>query len=316
MKKLEKIVGLAVPKARVNDIIAKIKLAIVQAIFFCIPNIKLGGPTGMGKTYLAEAIAEAIGWQFICIPPQAGWTFWRELALKTASINEETGEAYGIPTVILVDEAHDQKTLLNMFKLVTGHSDARMHERNGIKFYSDPSKHLWIFASNEKLDVAIERRCGAFNLELPPYNKGEKKQLLALYSEKEIDDDALEYLESRVKPTAGEVQNLANAANVEVEERLTLAVAKRVVQKVGLFPGGIVRQDLQLLKSIMEGKGNLDALKWVAGDNKVSTTKTRLGWLTALSLVEPKRSQFSLTKQGVKYMTDLVKAQQAEKAKA
>jgi len=314
MKKLERLIGQSEVKARLNDVIQAIKNGEKTGERYVIPRILLGGLTGLGKTFFADAFADALSWQFIEIPPQAGWRFFSEMALKSASINGETDAATPIPTVFLCDEAHDQKVLANMLKLVIGHDNPKMHERNGTKFFSDPAQHVWIFASNEELDPALRRRCGGFELILSPYNKGEKKELISLYSDKPIDPEALDYLEGRIKPTAGEAKNLCDALNVELVKKIDLVTAKAVVKKVGLFPGGIKRADLQILQRIAQGNAGLETLKCVACDVRTKTTKGRLGWLSSLNLCEPRKSAYVLTKNGSKYLLDLSEAQAKARA--
>lgn len=314
MKRLEKIIGQAPAKAALNDLIAKIKFMEEREEYYPIPCILLTGETGAGKSFIAKEFAKSLGFQYIPFPTKAGFRFWDTVAGKACSLDEETGNAYAIPTIFHVDECHNQPTLEDMFKLATENDKPTMITRNGTEFFSDRSKHVWIFSSNEKIDPAIRSRCKTFTLDMLPLNRGEKKQVITLYCDKPIDGDALDYLEGRCKPWAREVKCVADRSSVELVERITLETAREIIQKMGLNPLGLVKKDLAILKRISEGNADLNVLKSISGDVQTSETRGRLGWLCSLQLAEPRKSNFILTKAGAKYLGDLMAAQRAEKA--
>ncbi len=304
MKKLERIIGQASVKERLNDIVAAYNDATKHKREFRFPCVCFAGVTGAGKTFLAEAFADALDRPLFELSPQAGWTVAAELASFCGTVDANPG-------VIFVDEAHDQKTIINWVKLLTGHDNKQSHYRTGkpdICHVSDPTKHVWIFASNEELDPAIKRRCGSFHLELGPNNKGEKKKLLELYSSKPIDQEALDYLESRCKPYAGDVKNLADGLNVELCERVTIEIAKRAVSKIGLFPAGLLRPDIRILERVAKEATPLNALKWIAGDAKPKATKARIGALMSYEYVKEEKGGYKATMQGNKYLDALRKS--------
>ena len=317
IKTLEKIIGQPEVKFMLNRILAKKNDADKKGEPFRFPPLFLSGLTGLGKSHFADAVAEALkeaGFQYFALPVKAGWRYFDTLAAKTCTF-DDNDIPVAMPAVMFVDEAQEPSPIEEMVKLITGTNEPRLFERNGTKFFHDPTQHLWIFASNEEIDPAQKRRC----LEIPfsPYNKGEKKQLLTAMSAKPIDADALEYLESRTKPTAGDIENLCKHLNLEIVDRITLDVAKSVTKHIGLFSQGLVKKDLMLMQRMYADKRPvpIDALKAKLGDVKTTATRGRLGWLQALELVEAIKGGFTLTNKGTNYVKALVELQQAAKAK-
>jgi hypothetical protein len=318
IKQLKNMIGQPEVKSALNEIIAAKNYADQKKRKFNFPNLFFSGISGVGKSHAAELYADllkAAGFQYIPFPIRAGWRFWAEVSVKVCSINDDNGQAYAIPTIFFVDEAHEKSPIEEVVKLVTGVREPRLFERNGARFFSDPSAHQWIMASNEEIDPAQRRRLMEVPFSL--YEPNEKKQLLTTMCEKDIHEPAIDYLETRVKPTAGDIKNLCDRLNLQPVDKIKLDEAKRVVKHVGLFPLGIMKKDLQLMLR-MGGDTRptpIDALKAKVGDIKTSATRSRLGTLMALELCEVRRGGYTLTKQGTEYLKKLAKLQELDDKK-
>ena len=300
-------IGQVEAKGLLEDILARKDYDLKKGVSYHFQPVKFAGLTGLGKTELAERYAKALDLPMISVPPNAGWGFWRELSNATASIDDENGACSAIPHVIFVDEAHAQKTLNDMFKIVYGRKEAHMTERNGTKNFYDPTQHVVIFASNNKLDPALERRC--FKAQLVPYTSKEKKQLLNLFAKKNgqtIENDALDYLETRCKPTAGEVSNLCECLKNVCSDKITLENAQDVCKKNGYFTFGLNKIDLQILMRLEKGQVTTAVLAFIAQSDRKRDTQSIIDWLIALNLVQSSvKSGFMLTDQGNKYLSDI-----------
>jgi len=319
IKPLRGIIGQKEVVHSLNKVIAAKNRADKKKKKFIFPPVKLGGLTGLGKSYLAETVAERLveaGFQFITVPAKPGWNFYRDLAQKISSIDEDSGSGYAIPSVIFVDEAHEKNPIKEQIKLITGTEKPRLWERNGTKLFSDLSQHWWIFASDRELDPAQNRRL--MEIILSPYEPKEKKELLKAMSDKKIAVDALEYFEKRMKPMAGHVQQVAREINLEEPDIITLAVAKSIIKHMGLFPQGLIKKDLEAMVRMAESDRPVpvEVLKATAGDVKVKATRARIGWLMALNLTEPKRGGYTLTTQGKNYLRKLQELQTRKPARA
>lgn len=319
MRLIEKVIGQSEVKQYLNEIIAAKNFADKAKELFTFAPLYFSGLTGTGKSHFAEIFANVLGdagFNFHPFPVQAGWRFFSNLAAKACSVDEESGLASAIPSIFFVDEAHEHSPIEEMVKLITGTKHERLFERNGTKFFHDPTQHVWIFASNEELDPAQKRRC----MEVPftTYKRAEKIALLRAMSRKAINDEAAEYFEGRTKPMAGDIQNLCNRLNLQLVNKVDIQTAKLVVKHMGLHPLGLVRKDLLLM--VRMGADSrptpIDALRAKAGDVKTSATRARLGWLMALELCEVRKGGYGLTKKGSKYLIDLAGAQAKEKAQA
>ncbi len=262
----------------------------------------------------AEALKDE-GFRFEEVPIHAGWRYFASLAEHVCSIDNTNGLAEAIPAVIFIDEAHHPSPIEEMFKLLINIKHPKLFERNGTRYYADPHSHAYAFASNEEVDPALKRRC----LEIPftSYDEEEKKQLIKTMCEKSINEQAIDYVESRTKPVAGEIEQVARRLNLQPIDRINIDIAKKVIKNMGLFPGGLVRRDLELMLRMAHDvrPTRIDTLKSKIGDIKTSATRNRLGWLQALELCETKRGGYILTKQGVTYLEDLDKQQQIKPLK-
>ena len=290
-----------------NDVIARREYDEKKGKSYNFQPVKFSGLTGLGKTELAERYAKALDLPIVCVPPKAGWGFWRELSNAIASFDDERGTATAIPHVIFFDEAHSQSILNDMLKEVYGKKEAHTKERNSTKHFYDPACHVVIFASNHKLDSALERRCS--KIQLSPYSPSEKKQLLNLFAKKNgqsIEKNALEYLETRCKPTAGEVSNLCECLKNVCVDVITLDVAQNACKKNGYFTHGLNKIDLSILQRLEKGQATASVLQFAAQADKKRDVQSIIDWLIALQLVVPSVKQgFMLSDMGHKYLADI-----------
>ena len=301
------LIGQSEAKEILNGMLAKKEYSEKRGESYQFQPLIFKGLTGLGKTEMAERLAKTLNLPMVEVPPNAGWTFWREMSNATASIDNERGTATAIPSVIFFDETHSQKILMDVMKIQYGNDEAHLLERNGTKNFFDPFNHLVIFASNQKLDTAIERR--ARSLQLVPYSKAEKKQLLSLFAKKHgqtIEADALEFLESRVKPTAGEIKNLCKCLSDVCADVLTLEHAETTCKLNGYFTYGLNKIDLQILMRLEKGIATAAVLKFLAMADKKRDVQILIDWLIALNLVQSSvKSGFMLTDAGHKYLSDI-----------
>jgi Holliday junction resolvasome RuvABC ATP-dependent DNA helicase subunit len=317
MIKQLKMIGQPEVKATLNEIITAKNYAEKKGRRFVLPNLYFGGITGTGKSHVSEKYAELFqqsGFQYLPFPPVAGWRFWGDVAAKSCTVDQH-GVATAIPTIFFVDEAHEKSPIQEMIKLITGVRVPRLFPRNGVEFFSDPACHQWIFASDRELDPAQRRRL----LEVPfsLYEKNEKKQLLTVMCEKNIHEQAIDYLEERVKPTAGDIKNVCDRLNLQPVDTIKLENAKTVVKNIGLFPQGLLKKDLMLMLRMGSETRPVpvEALKSKIGDVKTSATRSKLGTLMALELAETRRGGYTLTKKGIAYLKTLADLQEKDKKK-
>lgn len=313
---IKRVIGQPEAKAALNEIIEARNFAEKNKRKFSFPTLLFSGLTGTGKTFLAETFAKLLqhaGFQFLELPVKTGWREFDKIAEKSCVIDSESGAATAIPTVFFLDEAHQNSPIEEIVKLITGSKESKLFERNGTKFFHDPSEHIWILASNEEIDPAQKRRC----IEIPfgQYNHAEKKALINLMCEKIIEKDALEYLESRTKPMAGDIDNLCKRLNLQPVDKIDMRLARTMVQRMGLFPQGLIKKDLLLMERMSHDKRPtpIEALKAKIGDVKTSATRGRLGWLQALELAEARKGGYALTNSGVTYLKKLEQLQKESK---
>ena len=315
MQKLNNIIGQREAVSRINQIVTASKEAARRDERFYWPAIKFGGLSGLGKSYLAEALAEAVGRTMHEAPINAGWTWYKYVANQLTSINKETGETSPIPAVVYIDEAHSQKTLRDAFKKLI-EKDKQIITRNGTTWDSDLSEHVWIMASNETLDKALERRC-EINIELVPYSRAEKIKLLQMYLKRAASDETLAYLETRCKPTAADCKTIAVNANIYAGEELDMSAARKLVSQMGRFQEGLERGDIRAMERLKGGPANVHTLKHVmqfTGETGEKKVKDSMGMLCGMSYVEQlNASSFAITKPGIRYLDKLKAAIEAAK---
>lgn len=323
MKKLANYIGQKQAVARLNQIATAANNAKKAGERFYFPVIKLGGLTGLGKSELAECFADCFQKQFVEMPIGAGWTWLSQTAKTVTSQDDERGTVSAIPATIYVDEAHSQKTLANALKKLI-EKDVSTFERNGTKWHTDMSEHLWIFASNEMLDKALERRCEV-QIELSPYTCAEKKQLLAFFlshNGTEASEETIAYLETRAKPTAADCKMIAKNASFFAGSFREVATARKLVEQMGRFHCGLDRGEIRGLEFLEVNKtANASALRHrmgytgATGEKKV---RDSMGFLACSGFVDQiSVSSFMIANDGKKYLTklrsDIASAKQAAK---
>lgn len=275
------------------------------------------GLTGTGKTELSDVLAQAMeGMNFAELPVASGWNEFGKLRNQTASFDRDKGVFSAIPSVILIDEAHTQRTLADVIKvLYNDKGGPKTISRNGSSFFYDPLWHQVIFASNRTLDAAIEGRC--YKLHLRPANKGEKIRLIKHFAEKagvHFSDEAVELLEGRVKPTPREIKDIVYPFSLfpgKYDAKVTL---QKCLDKK-FFPMGLRQIDLAILKKIGELRAApVNVLRTIAQDDKKKDTQDKVDWIVALGLLKECREGYALTKEGAEYLHKIIEAQKAAKA--
>lgn len=316
MSLITKFIGQSSVVQSLNEILSARKHAEENGKTFFYRPLLFSGLTGLGKTELSGRYAECLGVQILVLPANAGWTEFSKLAGKLASVNEETGEWTGIPSVILIDEAHSQKVLADIIKVLFNDGKGRNTiSRNGTMYYYDSSVHQVIFASNRTLDAAISGRC--YKLQLSPYTKAEKKKLISLMmadNGQTITDDALEVLESRVKPTGREIKDMVYPFSLSCKTEINADDALNKAKDKGFFRLGLRAIDLKIMLRLAEGATTTSVLKYVAQDDKKRDSQEKIDWLIALDLVQETRGGFALTSAGKAYLDNLNQEQKAAKA--
>lgn len=321
MSKQIKMIGQVSTKNMVNDILASREFKLKENEPFHWRAILLTGLTGLGKTHVAKAIAAALqeeDYNFAQLPVDAGWTEFGMLMSKVASFDDERGTASGIPYVIFIDEVQSQKTCLPLIlKLLEKPNETSLIDRNGKKYFYDPANHLYVLATNHGINKALERR--TVESKLVPYTQSEKKELIAVFAKqegKEIKSDAVDFIENRVKPTAGEIEKLAYRIGLVNKETITLDDAKEVIRKAGLYPQGLDEIDRQLIIRIAQGNATAAVLKFIAQDDKKKDTEHRLSWLVCLGFLEQTKGGYTITKKGIVYFEAIEEAKKAARQKA
>lgn len=314
MQKLGKIIGQRDAVKQINTLIETINHSERHGENFYTPVVKLGGLSGLGKSFLAEAVAEAAGRQIIECPIKAGWTWFSEACKLTTSEDDE-GNTSPIPATIYVDEAHAQPTLKDMFKKLI-EKDNQVVRRNGKTWHSNLKHHLWMLASNEMMDKALERRC-EFRLELVPYSKTEKIQLLERYLKEfspgvELEEEAVKFLESRVKPTAADCKTVAKNSSIHHRSgSLCLKKARDLVSTLGRFNLGLDRREIRAMERLQNNTANVQTLRYVmelTGTSGEKDVKDRMGWLCSFGLAtQESATNYAITKDGKNYLDKLKK---------
>lgn len=305
MKLINKFIGQTAAKETLNEILTAREYARKNKEPFIFPPLYFTGLSGVGKTELALKYVEALkdeNFKFEEVPVKAGWRYFDQLAARVAEV----------PAVIFLDEAQEPSPIEEMLKLILNVKEPRTFTRNDTTFSANPSNHSWILASNEEIDPALKRRC--VEVAFTTYTQDEKKQLLKIMCNKDLPAETVDYLEARTKPMAGDIDNLCKRLNLQPVDKISLKLAKTIVQNIGLFPQGLVKKDLELLMRMHragEKPTPIDNLKAVIGDVKTSATRGRLGWLAAIELAEIRKGGYALTKGGIAYLKNL----QAEQAK-
>ena len=288
--------------------------------------INLQGWTGSGKTYLGKAIVEQVksaGFNYQFLAPNAGYRDLYSLFDKIASYDEESEKVSSIPSVILVDEAHSQKILLDIWLALTADVEkVNTIWRQGRCFHFDPINHIWIFASNRSVNKALSRRCR--NFQLVENTGAEMKRLASLMIEKEkgiaLPDEAMDALVSRLKPFPGDLEEvmspLVTRAKAENLKKLNAATVTEVLRSKGFFKMGLRRADVAIVRELAKGKPlTANVLRFDCADDKKRDTQERIDWLASRKLVMPVRNGFALSKVGVTYAQELIAANKKAKGK-
>ena len=305
--KISKFIGQTNAVASLNEIVAAKEYAEAKGKEFHFRPILFKGLTGLGKTELSKLFGNCMGMQFLELPANAGWGEMGKIAEKMSSFDDETKTFSAIPSTIFIDEAHSQKVLADLIKVLFNDKKGTNHiSRNGRDYFYDPRFHLVIFASNRTLDAALEGRC--YKLQLVPYTKPQKIQLIKIMGAENgniFSDEAAEILESRVKPTAREIKDLVYPFSLLQKEKIDGKTALEKAKEKGFFPLGLRPLDIQLIKRIAEGSATAAVLKHIAQDDKKRDTQDKIDWLIALGLVAEGRGGFTVTKEGGKYFEKL-----------
>lgn len=315
MKKIEKYIGQANAKAIVNEIVSDFKRREAEGrkLPFLRP-LFLEGPAGMGKTHFADAIADCMGWQFVSMPVAGGIRELNRVAAKIASIDQSTGHFYAVPSVIFVDEvAATPKAALNIIKAMT-EGEPGMFVREGTEYVRDLTQHLWVFASNEKVDKAIVSRCEV--LAITPYNKGERKAIIQLNSDVPITPDALEFLADRTKSTARECKALGIKMARQGHARIDLPTAKEVCRVAKIWPGGFSDKEVQMLSALHRGRRFVGASviamllgKQGAGKNAEAEEVANYMAHSNLLRVSDGGTRYAISEGGIKYLRAVAELQ-------
>ncbi len=328
MKQVKEYIGQSAARRFVNGIVSGIKawLAKGLAVSFLRP-ILLTGPAGSGKTHFAKrCIAECIGWQFVEIPAAAGIRDVANTLAKIGSVSDDGSKAYAIPSVIFCDEVHSYaKASLNIIKTMTEGSPGVV-ERQGNRWYRDLSNQLWVFASNESIDPAIESRCDV--VPMVAYNKAERKMLIKSYltvgedeTEIPIDESALEYLSDRSKGTARACKAIACRAVLSGKDSIGMAEAKSVASDLQLWPEGFAATEVKQLQALAKHGRPLSELSLSAIVGRIGTkgekeTREELEYMALCQYVTKSASkEWKIAESGVSYLKRLAKMQATSKEK-
>ena len=316
MKKITGYIGQARAKATVNATIAGIKRweEFGQPVKFLRP-LRLTGPAGMGKTQFAEtAVANAIGWQLVRIPAAAGI---RDLEKALAKLGECDDVSFSaVPAVIFCDEAHSYcKGALNLIKTMT-EGQPGIVERQGSRFVRDLSMHLWVFASNEPLDRAIESRSD--EIRMMPYNRAEKAAIIEMNCPAEINVDAMSYLVDRVKHTARDCKAVACSVGMLTTHAVTLDMARDYCRTSEIWPEGYTGNEVRALAHLAkQAKPSNKSMLSVVLENQGSgadrkTTETMDYFALAGYVHKPTSASFTITEGGRKYLKAIAEKQKAK----
>jgi Holliday junction resolvasome RuvABC ATP-dependent DNA helicase subunit len=320
MKKLQNYIGQTSAKVTVNEIITdRLRREQDNDTINPIRPLFLSGVAGLGKTFFADAIADAIGWQFVQLPIASGIRELNRVAAKICSINDETGEAYSVPSVIFCDETHAiAKAALNIIKQLTEGNIATF-TREGTVYHRDLTSHLWIFASNEKVDKAIVSR--SEEIHLTTYNKGERKRLIQSYCDKEIAPDALEFLSDRVKETARECKALGAKMARQEAKKITLDIASETCKQARIWPQGLNDGDVKFLQELCKvakplGSNMAAVIMGKQGAGAKSEAEQACLYMAYIGLLgmSESGSRFHITKKGKEYLATIAALQAAKKA--
>jgi len=321
MKRITQFIGQVAAIAKLNEIIDAFNYYTKKGDSYPFDPIFLLGPTGAGKTTLASVFAEHTGFQFLELPPNAGWREFAKVAAKMASWNED-GSFSAIPTCLFIDEFGSQKVLRDVLKKITEKEYKCVIERNGVKFPIDPYNIIIMIATDQEIERSQKRRC--VNVTMGPVTNKEAQELYSailrrIAPSKSVHKDALQYLADRTKPFPGDIKQVCMGLKNQTTNAIDLKVAKHVMQVEGLSKGGLDRQDRATLKRVAsDARGtSMDVLQSLPeiSDVKSSTTRKRLGWLQVLGLVDKNGHGYIATKACVQYLADLALAQKNARAK-
>lgn len=322
---IQKYIGQIASVATLNETLAARKNTIAKGERYNNRPIFFGGFTGTGKSNLAKAFTSELaeqGFNLYEMPQNSGWGELSKMAEKVSSFDEATGRCSAIPHVIFWDEFHSQKIGNDLIKsLMTKVDEEHTIFRNGKLYHYDPANHIHIFASNRKIDPALQRRC--LNLTLTTYTPAEMARLVDLFLTKKhgltVTDEAIKTIIGRVKPLAGDLEELsyaiANRAQAENVKKIDDTLALDVAKKQFFLPGGLRKPDWEIMKRLAEGVATVAVLKFKSADDKKKDTQERVDYLCSSELALPVRGGYALTKKGADYVEKIQELQKAKIAK-
>jgi Holliday junction resolvasome RuvABC ATP-dependent DNA helicase subunit len=222
-----------------------------------LPKWMLDGIAGAGKTELANAIAKALapeGFTFVVIHESI--TLPQFLTVWAESIE-------GKKCVIFIDEVHGMKNnkVINLIKRLTetGGEIRSIRADESTFCTSNPFQHLWIAASNmETTDDALWGASGRFDRKtLVPLSEDEVKACLEQMAgdmHVTLHKDTINYLAGYVMANPRAVRHLCeDVARKTLKPSIDLASAKEIVRRTNRYPGGLLQQDLNILKASVKG---------------------------------------------------------------
>jgi Holliday junction resolvasome RuvABC ATP-dependent DNA helicase subunit len=222
-----------------------------------LPKWMLDGIAGAGKTELANAIAKALapeGFTFVVIHESI--TLPQFLTVWAESIE-------GKKCVIFIDEIHGMKNqkVINLIKRLTetGGEIRNIRADETTFCTSNPFQHFWIVASNmETTDDALFGASGRFDRKtLVPLSEDEVKACLEQMAgdmHVTLHKDSISYLAGYVMANPRAVRHLCeDIARKTLKPSIDLASAKEIVRRTNRYPGGLLQQDLNILKAAVKG---------------------------------------------------------------
>lgn len=230
----------------------------------------------------------------------------------------------GKKVLVFLDEAHNlkNKKVVDLIKrLLETEREVRTvrHEDNILT--SNPFEQLFVFASNEEPNdsALFGPTSRTKSLKFIPFSDSEVVAMMKLKASRwpkfKIDQDAIEYLKSRVLPNGRAISELIENECLLMGNHVSLSMAKQLVKEYGRFPNGLRREDIKTLLFLgKDTKGRQVNEVGAACDGEDSkTTSYRLQWLAGLGYIFTHSGKKFLTAQGEQYLQMIKKMQDTKK---
>jgi Holliday junction DNA helicase RuvB len=272
------------------------------------PSMLLTGSQGLGKSFLSQKIAEALGREYIEINCSSCVT--TEDFIEGVLMGKVNGNT---PKTILLDESHELSsdvTTVLLSLLNPNESNANTFEYKGIKLCYDMSKVNIIFATTDahRMFLPLVNRCEV--MYLSPYSNEDLFKMIELYTpgiDFTCDKESISYAcRGRGRDAFKLSQNILRYCNRESTNEFSEADWNDFQDIFGIYPMGLNQAEISIMNLLTETMHlscrNIAIKLGVNEKNVESELEIRL---KELGLIECTAKGRSLSNKGREYMNNL-----------